>query len=235
MFQLVSHCALILCLAADPTMIDCPPIRAVGDLGPVVTDVENHLPAGHPYDDPDRITTIHEGSHGIHSLLRQKHGCPGFYVLENRGVLIQEPATTLAAVAQLVPPSLRGEVYDLYLVQMRGYWNEQPSYVFDEWTAYTNGADARQQLGIQDRRETVRYALEFCVYAVCVPLAAESGDLQLRAFIRWQIERAVKLYKASGIRSDYLNGLQTEPDASELRSFMRDYFGAQWTQRVLEF
>lgn len=38
-----------------PGLIPCPPIRQV-DLPPVVGDIENHLPAGHPYRDADPIT-----------------------------------------------------------------------------------------------------------------------------------------------------------------------------------
>ena len=129
----------------------------------------------------------------------------GFYILRDRAVLMQEPPTTLTAVAELVPRSLRGEVYNLYLVQMTDSWNEQPTYVFDEWTAYANGAEARQALGIKDRAETVRYALEFCVYAACVPRAAHSHDLVMGVFYRRQVERVMELYQASGIKSDYLD------------------------------
>ena len=93
------------------------PIREVSGYPPILTDVESHLPAGHPYDDPDRITTVHECTHGINSLLRAQYGCRAFYVLKDRAVLLDEPATTLAAVAAQVPPSLRGEVYELYLVR----------------------------------------------------------------------------------------------------------------------
>jgi hypothetical protein len=135
----------------------------------------------------------------------------------------------LSAAANLVPLSLRGEVYDLYLVNAQSDWNDQPSYVFDEWTAYTNGANARQQLGIQDRQETVRYALEFCVYATCVARAANSSDPQTRAFIMWQIERVMKL--SSG--SEYLEHLRQEPDAAPLRGFVCDYFGVHWSREIL--
>jgi len=206
------------------------PIRQVSGLPAILADVESHLPAGHPYDDPDRITTVHECTHGINSLLRNRYGRPAFYVLNNRAALLDEPAATLAAVAAQVPPSLQGEVYELYLVEPQDGWNDRPSYVFDEWTAYTNGADARQQLGIQDRQETLRYALEFCVYATCVPRAANSTDPQMRGFLRWQIERVTKLG-----RSDYLDRLRSNADASGLRQYMRDYFGEQWTAATLGF
>jgi hypothetical protein len=150
---------------------------------------------------------------------------------------MQEPVTTLAysEVSQLVPPSLRGDVYGLYLKHAESYWNDHPSYVFDEWMAYTNGSDARLQLGIRDRSETVRYALEFCVYAACVPRAAASNDPQLKAFYKWQVDRVVTLARASHVESDYLDVLRTAEDAADLREYLRRYCGPQWTQRVLNF
>jgi hypothetical protein len=148
---------------------------------------------------------------------------------------MQQPATTLGAVAAQVPPSLRGDVYGLYLGRRPQWLESQPTYVFDEWVAYTNGADARRQLGIQDRRETVRYALEFCVYATCVPRASRSDDPQMRAFVMWQMERVLKLYKNSGVRSDYLDRLRLDDDAEGLRQYMRDYFGQLWTATTLGF
>jgi hypothetical protein len=168
------NCLLLLALIWTPA----PPIRDVGNLGPIVTDVESHLYAGHPYRDADRITWVHEGSHGVSSLLRNKWGCPAFYVLQNRAVLMPEPRTTLSAVAGRVPQSLRGEVYNLYLIQMQQWWNNQPSFVFDEWVAYTNGAEARRRLGIPDREETLRYASEFIV-GVRLDRSADEGLLQM--------------------------------------------------------
>jgi hypothetical protein len=79
----------------------------------------------------------------------------------------------------------------------------------------------------------VRYALEFCVYATCVPRASGSDDPQMREFLRWQIERVLKL--AAGIKSDYLDRLRLSADAAELRRYMRDYFGQPWTTTALGF
>ncbi|MCE5301934.1 MAG: hypothetical protein LLF97_02360 [Planctomycetaceae bacterium] len=55
----------------------------------------------------------------------------------------------------------------------------------------------------------------------------------MRAFIMWQIERAMVLSRASGVTSDYLTRLRTAPDAATLRQFMHGYFGPAWTHRVL--
>jgi len=206
------------------------PIRVVMNT-PIIADVESHLPAGHPYYDADPITRVHESTHGINSLIRQYYGRPGFYLLGNKAAVIDEPKTTLSRVAQIVPVSLRGEVYDLYLIQQQIYWQNQPSYVFDEMTAYTNGAEARRQLNIAERQETVRYMLEFIVYSSCVAKAAP--EPQMREFLRYQIERAIEIYHRSAVPTSYLNKLQTNTDANELRCFLRDYFGRSWCRKEL--
>ncbi len=222
--------------SALPTFTNYPSIRNVGNLAPVVADIESHLPAGHPYRDSDLITWVHEGTHGINSQLRGLFGKPAFYVLGNRAILLkEEPHTTLTRVSRLVPVSLRGDVYNLYLLQSRRWWENEPSYIFDEFAAYTNGAEARISLRIQARQETVRYMLELSVYSTCVPWSAKSGDPQMRNFIMWQIERSMKLHRAFGIRSTYLDRLRKSADATELRVYMRDYFGLEFTRNVLGF
>ncbi|GAG85123.1 unnamed protein product, partial [marine sediment metagenome] len=49
------------------------PLRNVPNLGKVLSDIESHMPKGHIYSDPDRITWGHETTHGIHGRLRQKY------------------------------------------------------------------------------------------------------------------------------------------------------------------
>ncbi len=222
--------------SALPTFTNYPPIRNVGNLGPVVADIESHLPVGHPYRDADKITWVHEGTHGINSQLRNLLGKPSFYVLRNRAIVLQEnPRGTLSQVSKMVPISLRGEFYQLYLIDSQRWWNNEPEYLWDELVAYTNGAECRRQLQISNRKETVRYAIEMCVYSTCVSRSGKSTDNQTRSFLMWQIERAMKLYKASGIRSTYLDRLRKSADATELRVYMRDYFGLEFTRKVMGF
>jgi len=208
----------------------------VNNFGPVVTDIESHLHAGHPYREADLIGWVHEGTHGINADLRSKFRCPCFYVLNNRVVRIQhEPATTITRVSRLVPISLRGAVYKSYLIDSRQYWEHQPSYLWDEWVAYTNGAEARRQLAIHERGETVEHMMEFCVYSACVAWSAKSDDPQIRFFIMWQIERSLSICRASGIRNTYFVRLRASPDAEVLRVYMRNYFGVKWTLETLGF
>jgi hypothetical protein len=199
----------------------------------VVTDVERHLYPGHPYrEDSDKVGWTHEGTHGVNSLVRNKYGKPGFYTLNNTAYLLAEPNTTIAAVARKVPPSLRGNIYNSYCIQMQGYWNYQPSYLFDEWTSYMNGSIARKKLKIATRGETVGYMLEMAIYSTCVPYTSRSTDENTKVFLRWMWERTLFL-----INKDALKPLRenTDTDAENLRIFMRGYFGKTWTKKQLGF
>lgn len=250
----------------EPVFLNWPQVRVVdSSLGKVLGDIEAHMPAGHIYRDSDKITWGHETTHGINSNIRNRHqkwlvkykkprfffmpGEPylvkaaervnGFYCLEDRAVVIIEPPVTIHAVAVQVPQSLRGGVYQLYLVNQAGSWNDTPLYIFDEWIAYTNGSEVRKDLGIQSRAETVAYMMEFNVYAMTLAkvVHAKGGydEGQFKAFLMWNMERSVKIYNNEAVASTYLNKLRTNSDAESLRSFARSYFGAEWCKEILGF
>jgi len=249
----------------EPVFINWPKVRSVdSSLGKVLGDIESHMPAGHIYKDNDKITWGHETTHGINSNIRNRNqkwivkhklrffffrGEPylvkvaervnGFYCLEDRAVVIVEPPTTIRAAAAKVPQSLRGEVYNLYMVQQAGSWNDTPLYIFDEWVAYTNGSEVRKDLRIQSRAETVTYMMEFNVYAMSLAMVVkEKGgydDTQLKAFLMWNIERSVRIYNNESEATAYLNKLRTNSDAEKLRGFARSYFGVEWCKEVLGF
>jgi thiol-disulfide isomerase/thioredoxin len=208
-------------------------IRDSGRTPGVIADVENHLKAGHVYDDPDLITTVHECTHGINSVMRNQYGCPCFYVLDDGVALIKEPKTDLRTVAATIPISLRGDVYGLYLIQAQTDWNNQPSYVFDEWSAYTNGSDARNQLGIKTRSETVQYMIEFCIYSICVEMSANDTDSNTKEFVEWQLNRCLDIYQESGVTSEKLTSLRTSGDAEDLRLYINDQLSPKLAERLL--
>lgn len=221
-------------VTVEPVWTTYAPLRTIRDMGPVLTDVESHLHAGHPYANPgDLVNWAHEGTHGINSDLRQTYHRAGFYVLNNRAVLIDNPPITLTAVAREIPPSLRGFCYSLYFVQQLRDWDDTPTYPFDEWVSYSNGAEARLRRNIPGRDDTVQFALEFVPYSICVAKAMRTAGLaadpQMRAFIRWQTERCVLLGHTSGKTIPRLDAT----DAAALRAFAKDYFGSTWAARNL--
>jgi hypothetical protein len=253
----------------EPEWTEYLPVRSVTGLGKVLSDIDGHMPAGHIYKDNDKITWAHETTHGINSSLRQKfskgyyggfktfYGEPawkaieghpvfhngvinGFYALENKAAIINEPKTTISTAAALVPQSLRGPVYSLYMVQQATSWNNTPLYIFDEWVAYTNGSACRLDLGIQERSETVSQMLEFDVYATALAMAVKKNDSsyddkQFKAFLMWNIERSFELFKGEERAKPYLNALRTSGDAEELRKFAKEYYGEDWTKRIMGF
>ncbi|RDJ35436.1 MAG: hypothetical protein DWQ19_11510 [Crenarchaeota archaeon] len=251
----------------EPEWVNYPPLREVTNLGKVLSDIESHMPAGHIYRDSDKITWAHETTHGINSNLRQKYsrsyggrdvwgrsawkeidGKPvfhngrinGFYCLDNKAAIIEEPPTTMQAAAALVPQSLRGPVYNLYMVQQARSWGDTPLYIFDEWSAYQNGSACRADLEIQERSETVSQMLEFDVYALALAMAVKKqapnyDDSQFKRFLMWSLDRSFKLYKGESRAQSYLQAWKTSPDAEDLRQFTREYCGQEWTKKVLGF
>jgi hypothetical protein len=255
-----------------PTWTDFPPLREVDQsLGKVLGDIESHMPAWHIYRSKDKITWAHETSHGLSSRLRTQHvpkdvangrflgdwvlspsgikvfrsfgRTNGFYVLEDRAVIIIEPDCRMTDVALVVPRSLRGEeTYPLYMIRQARSWNDQPLYIFDEWVAYSNGSAVRADLKIQDRGETVKYMLDFCVYSLCLAWVSKNDDDQFKFFLKWHLKRSMELWEANQQvggdlrRSEfYWKTLKTSDESKGLRDFARPYLGEQWTKENLGF
>lgn len=256
----------------EPNFSNYPPVRNVDNLGKVLSDIESHMPAGHIYKDNDKITWAHETVHGINSNMRmhfskvrktdtgemvylgewiENEGIPlfksrarinAFYVLEDRAMVLKEPDTTIQQVAKVVPQSLRGGVYQLYMINQAQSWGDTPLYIFDEWVAYTAGSEARLDLDIKERSESVLYMLEFNVYAICLAMASQTDDSDIKDFMRWNAERAMKVYVDSkeklgnaSSHDEYLEKMRTATDAEEFRTFARAYLGEAWCERILGF
>jgi hypothetical protein len=233
-----------------PNWKNYPPLRHVTNLGIVLSDIESHMPANHIYRDSDKITWAHESTHGLASYIRQKYSTAGyvaligdkevfksadringFYVLNDRAVTLHEPQGTLTDVANAVPRELRGDVYNLYLKKAASSWNNEPLYLLDEFVAYTNGSATRADLKIAGRAETVRYMMEFALYAICV-LKATKCDDDVKIFTKWQLERAMEVWKANGVEAPYWDKAK---QSKEIKDFCFSTFGIEWSKRVLDF
>lgn len=226
----------------------CPALRDLShiELGRVLTDIESHMPAGHIYRDNDKITWGHETTHGINARVRNDYNSRmqkrvnAFYVLDDNVAIIEEPKTTIREVAAKVPESLRGSVYNLYLIEQTKSWNDTPLYILDEWTAYTNGSAVRLNLDIESRSETVLHMLEFIVYSICVGMFTDNIDL--KHYLTWGTVRAMRLYRFSKMalgdsdrQTKYLKAIRTSTDAAGFREFCRVYFNFEWAESILGF
>lgn len=162
------------------------------------------------------------------------------YCLEGRYLLLPEPSCRLSQIAQAVPQSWRGMSYQLYLVQQQRYWDGQPLYVLDEWTAYLNGlATALDAQGGDGQYSDVLQAVEFFGYGM-VLLAYVSrlsyGSLaELQRIVGWLGQRTRELYqRAKGTRLDsgkleqHWRAIQEDQSARQLRDWIKQELGNAW-------
>lgn len=214
-------------------------------LGDVLSDIRSHINDGGYYNDSDLITAAHETTHGINSNIRNElydgRSINAFYCLNGKACVLFEPKTRIEYVAKNVPPSLRGSVYKLYLVdQAASGWGDRPLYLLDEWVSYTNGSAARKDLKIATRAETVKYMFEFNVYILTLLMVLEEkeksyDDKELSIFTRWNIERSMQIYNEEKDAKAYLELFQNVSDAESLRIFTKKKYGDVWCKKVLGF
>ena len=228
----------------EPNWIKYPPLKPfVLKNGKVLSDIRCHINDNGYYNDSDLVTAGHETTHGINSDIRNKNysGVPinGFYCLEDRGIIINEPKVHIKVIASEVPKSLRGSVYKLYLVdQAASGWDDRALYLLDEWTSYTNGSEVRKDLGMEKRAETVRYMLEFSVYVMTLTKVVAEKEpsydaKKLKDFVRWNVERSMKIYNNEQEATEYLEKFRNNEDAQSLREFLKVYFGVEWCKKIL--
>lgn len=227
--------------------------------GTVLTDIVNHEAPGDSNPYQDKVTKGHETCHGIHSYIRNHLNqtgkrVNGFYVLNHRAVIIEEPKMRKRDIAPFVPQSVRGSRFSTYITGQTA-WDDTPLYVWDEWVAYTNGGDVgvnqvQEGLWNDGWRDAVAGQIEFSVYAIASAMAVKKHDLdyfeqniQFREFLAWNLERSMRSFKIGSQmepfkwdkQDQYYENLKSNPDAKTLREFTRELFGDDWTYQVMGF
>jgi hypothetical protein len=225
--------------------------------GAVLTDIMQHEAPGDSDNYDDLVTLGHETSHGIHAYIRNHLNTSGqrmngFYVLDNRAVLVKEPNLRKRDVAPYVPKSLQGYRYAQYVTGQTA-WDDTPLYLYDEWNAYVNGGASgvdlvNNNLWNYPWRDAVSGVIEFSAYALATGMAVRDRDpnyfqsyVQFKEFLAFNLRRSMAAYlpgSAMGVfqwqtQDDYFNSLKTSPDAEKLRQFCRDTFGTSWCYEVL--
>lgn len=162
----------------------------------------------------------------------------GFYVGEDRGVLLPEPRIRKSQVAKYVPSALRGYRYQTYITGQTA-WDDTPLYVFDEWVAYNNGTLTANDLNARGDssgkgEDQPMGPLEFLGYAVALCMAVDRLDSpyyqnnpNFTEFMKFEIRRsvgiiqqAIKCFPWQGAQQTY-NSLCAGP----LNEFALSKFG----------
>lgn len=173
------------------------PLRNPSGKGRYLSDIISQCPDPSTYSDPDLVTTGHECTHGINSRIRQLAGpnTNGFYFCNRLGFIIKEPRhITLTQVANSIPSKYRGDVFDLYLVNSRQWWNDTPSYCFDEAIAYQAGTIVGIDLGLMERAEDSFFrALELNIYSIYATKLSKQNDM--KELVQYLTAKNLIIYK----------------------------------------
>lgn len=224
-----------------------------------LTDIAQHLPPsyGDQYWDTDLLTAAHETTHGINSDLRNYHNdtgqtVNGFYVLGDCGVIVVEPNLRKSDVIPYLPQALRGYRYDTYITGQTA-WDDTPTYIFDEWVAYTNHGDVGVELveaGLWTYpwQDGVSGSLEFTIYSLALGMAVKaldptyfSSNQQFREFLAWNARRAMTIFRKGKDMPAFTwddqdamyEALRTSGAAADMRQFCRDTWGEPFTNELL--
>lgn len=232
-----------------PTFVQVPSFR--GQSGnSVYEDVLSHS-KDQPFGNSNgRATNVHETAHGIHAYLRNSYGKKnGFYTLQGRGVLVDEPRMRKRQVADFVPQSLRSYRFGTYITGQTA-WDDTPLYVYDEWTAYvlggmTNVEDVQAGRYSGGWTDGVSGCLEFSIYAIATCMAIEKYDpeywrsnTQFRNYTIFMLRQAHKTFmmgrameqfkweKQDKLLNEFLHGESAAP----MRKFVKENLNGVWLE-----
>lgn len=158
----------------------------------------------------------------------------GFYVGDDKAVVIPEPAMRKRDTTSFIPGALRGMRYGTYVTGQQE-WDSAPLYLYDEGVAYINEAWAQYELikanEVDHKDRIIDGHVEFITYLVAVMMAADQKRIlssDLVEFSRWLLDRACSIYFLSqGVfpRFDqtdkFYKELQNGSSASAIRDFLK--------------
>lgn len=239
-------------------------LRDVDDAtwGPVLRDLARHIEHDGPWLKDELSTAAHESTHLMNTqITRAAFGSAswgqgrvnGFYMLQDCAVIIPEPAVRKSDVATYVPSSMRGLRYDQYVTGQES-WDDVPTYIFDEWIAYTNGSAAALELRSMgnwgDRhQDALAGQIEFTIYGLALGMAVRDLDPTYFAtqpafaqLLAWNALRSLDQYRAGkddpGFPSEEMHRLYAElragADGQAMRDFLSATYGVAFTAKLLD-
>lgn len=195
-----------------------------------------------------RHINAHENTHFINAFLRNSNPIAGkkvngFYLLEGRGIVIEEPPVLKNDLIPFLPLNVKGWRHETYISGQQ-QWNDHPMYIMDEWIAYING-DMCKLEDIENKRNQgiaphdASGSFEFCIYSIALAMAVEKkcpdywkNNQQFKSFIKFNLERSEKVfrkiyknetYMQDNIHNIYTN-LQTSDSTKAMRAFINENF-----------
>jgi hypothetical protein len=151
--------------------------------------------------------------------------------------------------------------YELYIERVTGDSRYGLTYIFDEWSAYILGTEAyvkdAYRGGLKANIATAEVTMNFVVFGASVGLMIkdregqdfEKNNTQFIAILRNFIERSTLVinkamqyededgnhpYNRPALKN-VIGRLQKDPQAGEIRRFLIETYGSQWTQQFLGF
>lgn len=202
-----------------------------------------------------RHINIHETAHGIHSDLRNeyekifKHKLNALYCLNGNIIILKESNITMRHVIKFVPEKLRSYRWNLYFEQQLAHWDDQPSYILDEWISYILGSkcavEDHQKNIYTQKSDAVSGCLDFSIYAVAFAMAVKKHDEeywkanpQFKEIIKYHLIQAEKTLSAgldieafnSQPQDTLYNSLLYDESGSDIRQFLITEFDGIFIQ-----
>jgi hypothetical protein len=234
-----------------PIFVEVPIYRQIA-IDSVLSDVVSHI-KGQPFRSGAKSTQAHETAHGIHSELRNSYSSSmskkvnGFYVLQGRGVIVEEPKIRKSQVNYFVPENLRSYRWQTYFIGQNA-WDDTPTYIMDEWSAYVIGGkscvdDYKKGTYKDGWTDGVSGCLDFSIYTLALCMAIEKNDpdywknnTQFKSFVSWQLRQACDTF-VEGRSMDMfkwdkqdllLKELLTSKEAEPFRKMLKQEFDGVW-------
>jgi hypothetical protein len=156
-------------------------------------------------------------------------------------------------VAPLIPQNLRSTRYRLYLISQARSWNNQPTYLFDEWVAYINGTEAGIDQVNKGLLHHSNYSsddgiapMEFMYYCLAFCLAVKQRDPgyfqahpEFSEFVAFNVRRSVNCYRTAIKMPEFhwsetiIHNFQTSAEAKPLRDIALELWGQKFCQEYL--
>jgi len=231
-------------------LIEIPAINRLKEKS-VYADIINHSEKN-PYSGQSRSTNAHETAHFIHNVLMNAHTIStkkpmnGFYVLNGKAAVIEEPKMKRSFVKNFVPLKLRSYRWKTYFE--KSDWEDRPLYILDEWSAYIIGGKVCVD-DIKNNRHDGKYTdgvsgcLDFTIYSLSLCIAVKKFDPdywhnneQFKAFIIFQLIESNKIFLAgrgeellkSEKQDNLLRNLLDSEEAQPHRDFLNEEFNGLW-------